>query len=235
MGIPVLEDSREDSMGRSYAQPTPPAMLGRGRDADPFHQSPGPSPQWQPADVGPVAQDRSLLAGSSAASESTVDTPIFNAMLSKWFAERQEPAIAEDVSEPTPMQNGPAGEGWDSEADAGWRAAEAASEPTADELTPAGLPKRRPGEFLVPGTAGPDTTITPPPAAATASNAEAVRDRMSNYQRGLTLGRHSQQAGPQDQVMAGGDRARHQWGTENDVRTGPGHDQHDGQTAEDNR
>jgi hypothetical protein len=81
--------------------------------------------------------------------------------------------------------------GWASDADAGWEAAETASEPVVDELTPAGLPKRRPQAFLVPGSAAPDSVTNGLPPQPSARHASAVRDRMSSFQRGLTMGRHA--------------------------------------------
>jgi len=42
------------------------------------------------------------------------------------------------------------------------------------------------------------------PATPPARHADAVRDRMASYQRGLARGRHSQGGKPAEQVGAGG-------------------------------
>jgi len=128
-------------------------------------------------------------------------------MLSRWFTERQEqpPSLPPDV---TPEAQAPEpvvdeDEGWESEADVGWRAAEAASEPTADEVTAAGLPKRRPQAFLVPGSAAPKGMTNGQSAPPAARDAYAIRGRMSSFQRGLDLGRHARPTKTADEVVAG--------------------------------
>jgi signal transduction histidine kinase len=172
---------------------------------------PPPLPRRQPAYVSSIPHSDGFLDNPAVASASTFDTPIFNAMLSKWFTERQEPALAlppDTVSAPV-APNNPAYDGWESEADAGWRAADAASTPLAEEVTAAGLPKRRPGAFLVPGSVAPSIPAQPSPAGA--RSADSVRDRMSNLQRGLSLGRHTRSAGPNEQDPTEYDDVRHAW------------------------
>ena len=74
-----------------------------------------------------------------------------------------------------------------SPADEGWHAAGALNTVTNNGFTAAGLPKRRRGAHLVPGAAA-----SSEPAAATprrARNADDVRGRLANYQRGLRQGR----------------------------------------------
>jgi hypothetical protein len=72
-----------------------------------------------------------------------------------------------------------------SAADDGWRASAAAASSRPDELTPAGLPKRRPRARLVPGAAAP----AGPPAVAPARTADAIRGRLASYQDGVRQGR----------------------------------------------
>ena len=167
--------------------PTPDGLL---------RSEPLPLPRRQPAYVSSIPHSDGILDDPAAAAASTLDTPIFNAMLSKWFTGRTEPSLAmpPDPEYAVAAQETPTADGWESEADAGWHAADAASTPVADELTAAGLPKRRPGAFLVPGSVGPAATAQPAPAGA--RSADSVRDRMSSFQRGLNLGRHSQAANP---------------------------------------
>jgi hypothetical protein len=92
--------------------------------------------------------------------------------------------------------------GWESDADAGWQAAEAANEPAVEEITAAGLPKRRPQAFLVPGSAAPGPITNGQSSPPAARHASAVRDRMSSFQRGLTMGRHARPARPVEETGA---------------------------------
>ena len=71
-------------------------------------------------------------------------------------------------------------------ADEGWRAASGAAAERPDELTAAGLPKRRPRARLVPGSAG--SAVLAAPASPTRS-AESVRGRLASYQQGVRQGR----------------------------------------------
>ncbi|WP_371780244.1 sensor histidine kinase [Streptosporangium subroseum] len=75
---------------------------------------------------------------------------------------------------------------WQTPADAGWQAAQAASEPALGGVTAAGLPKRTPRANLVPGVAAsvlPSTTPMPP------ISADRVRSRLSSFQQGVRRGR----------------------------------------------
>ena len=83
-----------------------------------------------------------------------------------------------------------------SAADDGWRASAAVAASDADELTPAGLPKRRPRARLVPGAAGSTSaagaagTAAAPPGAPIRT-AETIRGRLSSYQDGVRQGREN--------------------------------------------
>lgn len=100
----------------------------------------------------------------------TVSTPIFEAVASAWFRDDER---------------GPAANEWSSPVDREWRAAAAAATRTdAPPTTATGLPRRSPGDRLV-----------PPPREARSSAPdervpERVRDRLATYQRGLRQGRH---------------------------------------------
>jgi hypothetical protein len=61
-----------------------------------------------------------------------------------------------------------------------------------DELTAAGLPKRRPRARLVPGSAG--SAVLAPPVSP-ARSAESVRGRLASYQQGVRQGRESRYRG----------------------------------------
>jgi len=107
--------------------------------------------------------------------------PIFESVESDWFRRgrqigvtAQGPGVEEIAS------------GWESPADEGWRAAEAAGAPISGGLTSGGLPRRIPRANLVPGgvaEAGPEQ-----PSGLTRS-AAATRERMASFQRGSQRGR----------------------------------------------
>ncbi len=139
-----------------------------------------------PAGSGPAG---SGPAGSGPAGQAAeVREEIFE-MVSAWFREQQS----------APVNDAPATAAteWSSPFDAGWQAAQALRAPVDHDVTPAGLPKRQPRAHLVPGADG-DVLPTPVPAAPTRT-ADAVRGRLSRYQRGLNVGRHAH-ISPDDQL-----------------------------------
>ncbi|MEU3624692.1 histidine kinase [Amycolatopsis coloradensis] len=76
---------------------------------------------------------------------------------------------------------------WNFGSDEGWKAAQAVSQSTPPKMTSAGLPRRRRGEQLLPGSAGPPTAaVTPRPQR----DAHDVRGRLSSFQQGIQRGRH---------------------------------------------
>ncbi|WP_433336775.1 nitrate- and nitrite sensing domain-containing protein [Spirillospora sp. CA-294931] len=121
-------------------------------------------------------------------------SPIFDAMQSEWFQRRTEHSPTED-----PVK------GWDSPADAGFRAAEAVKAPVSEERTPVGLPKRVPGTNRVPGAVRSQSTPERPAARPQAApvqqetgqeqapgqsqSADVVRNRFASLQRGVHRGR----------------------------------------------
>jgi len=176
-----------------------------------LRSEPPPLPRRQPAYVSSIPHSDGFLDNPAVAAATTFDTPIFNAMLSKWFTGRTEPAVTmppDPVYAPA-VQEPSTNDGWESDADAGWRAADAASTPIPEEVTAAGLPKRRPGAFLVPGSVGP--AVVAPPSATGARSPDSVRDRMSSFQRGLSLGRHTKVASSGEQDSVDYDVVRHSW------------------------
>jgi hypothetical protein len=72
---------------------------------------------------------------------------------------------------------------WRTRADAGWRAAAAATSPPVKDRTRSGLPKRQPRAQLVPGA------VSGRPATRSARNPEETRGRLSAYHRGVQRGR----------------------------------------------
>jgi hypothetical protein len=110
-------------------------------------------------------------------------TPIFEAIASAWFRD-PEPEQAGEGS--GGAVNGSAPLDWESPNDREWReaAARAARPETASGTTSSGLPRRRPGDQLVP----PPRAQEPNPV--TERVPDRVRDRLATYQRGLRQGRH---------------------------------------------
>ncbi|WP_214326244.1 sensor histidine kinase [Nonomuraea sediminis] len=149
-------------------------------------QTPPPNPLSAPSvDVSPMEQEQEEYL------------PIFAAVESAWFrkpqAEQATPAVQETPrgDEPSAAQAVPSGEEtWRTPADAGWRAAAAASDPSLGGITAAGLPKRTPKANLVPGTAGQaqqqDEGQRPP---APPVSADRVRNRMASFQQGVRRAR----------------------------------------------
>ena len=101
------------------------------------------------------------------------ESPIFKSMRSGWLAGEGK------------------GEWHETEVDRGWEIAEHVSEPApVVESTPVGLPRRAPGERLVPGS------VTPPTAAKT-RDPEAIRRRLQAHTAGVSRGRRAAQSSTQ--------------------------------------
>ena len=110
-------------------------------------------------------------------------TPIFEAIASAWFRE--------DEAGGGSSRSGPLD--WETPQDDEWREAAARAARPESELptTSSGLPRRRPGNQLVPPPRSTEPsrqngTQQPGPERAP----DRVRDRLSTYQRGLREGRH---------------------------------------------
>ena len=132
-----------------------------------------------------------------------------------------EVAITEEPPEPLPPAPAPPrvlppeDDGWHSVSDDGWLAAQSLLESKNEEITTAGLPKRIPNAYLVPGSIsssnspasapepGPssfaDTTAGLPGTGAITRSASAARSRMASFQRGYTSGRHALKERPEDE------------------------------------
>ncbi|PFG48983.1 histidine kinase/DNA gyrase B/HSP90-like ATPase [Amycolatopsis sulphurea] len=116
-------------------------------------------------------------------------------------------AAEDEPAEATPLYPGPeddsAGEDWHSVSDEGWQAAQSLLESKNEEVTSAGLPKRVPNAYLVPGSISgaqkpaeaqnsfTDQTAGLPGKGAITRSATAARSRMASFQRGYTSGRHA--------------------------------------------
>ncbi|MDI5980982.1 sensor histidine kinase, partial [Amycolatopsis magusensis] len=88
--------------------------------------------------------------------EESENTPIFDAMLSAWFRKSEPEADAEATpaeAKPEPRAETEPGPDWNFPSDESWRAVEAAAKTEPSSFTAAGLPRRRRGEKLLPGSA----------------------------------------------------------------------------------
>jgi hypothetical protein len=114
-------------------------------------------------------------------------TPIFAEVTSGWF---HVPAPRSHDAEPVPVGVGARSRqdpsAFVTSADAVWQAARAATESQPAGYTPAGLPKRVPRGRLMPGSAMPGE----PPPSISGRDPDAVRGRLSTFQRGVRHGRH---------------------------------------------
>ncbi|WP_027947104.1 sensor histidine kinase [Amycolatopsis taiwanensis] len=143
-------------------------------------------------------------------------TPIFDETLSAWFrSDSPAPARpAETLAEPL-SQSEPAGPpepaeepaayevqraedaagepehtpaSWAFAADESWRAVQSVSEAEPTSYTEAGLPRRRRGEQLLPGSATSEASVRPKRPARDPSD---IRSRLSSFQKGVNRARHS--------------------------------------------
>jgi hypothetical protein len=142
-----------------------------------------------------------LLAENNYPAEQTVYVPTEQVAAP---APPPAPVVAEEQPEPQviaqeqPYRLPEPQRGWESAADNGWQAAQALLETKDEEITPAGLPKRVPNAYLVPGSVGPseqdvftDAAVAQPGKGSIARSATAARSRMASFQRGYTSGRHA--------------------------------------------
>ncbi|MFC7589073.1 nitrate- and nitrite sensing domain-containing protein [Nonomuraea antimicrobica] len=176
--------------------PSPPAVSGPsggGPSGNGAFHMPSPAPSFPTNDVR-TPEPAPSVDVSPMDQEQEEFLPIFASVESAWF--RKPPGEApspEAGGEPTPTQAVPSGEeAWRTAADAGWRAAAAASEPSLGGITAAGLPKRTPKANLVPGTAGQPAQLQQPQPEAPAVppvSAERIRNRMAGFQQGVRRGR----------------------------------------------
>ncbi|MDJ0397691.1 ATP-binding protein [Rhodococcus rhodochrous] len=120
-------------------------------------------------------QPRSDLASSRP---QPANTPIFTTMMSDWLVD------------PTSLPEDRRKREWRSAADAGWEAAQRATEAPVEEHTTAGLPRRAPGERLVPGAVRAPATGELPKTIRR-RDPEAIRANLSRHQQGVRNGRAS--------------------------------------------
>lgn len=114
-------------------------------------------------------------------------TPIFEAIASAWFRDEPDGSDAAERAAGAESTDGQDPHDWESPGDVEWRAAaERASRSEPAPLTPHGLPRRRPGNQLVPPPRLREAKAEQPAERVP----DRIRDRLSGYQRGLQQGRH---------------------------------------------
>lgn len=153
------------------------------------HPSNGDQPIGRQVDelFGPLLDLAHVLRADDAA------TPIFQAIASAWF--RDDPAPngthRNGGTDDLPTGAGP-GSGpldWETPSDLEWQAAAARAARSNDSapLMSSGLPRRRPGNQLVPPLWSPTAT---PPREPPERVPDRVRERLTTLQEGLRHGRH---------------------------------------------
>jgi signal transduction histidine kinase len=206
-GTALFSPIQPDDLGRQESQPAaeelPGGALPSGKALFEANTGSGALTEWWSA----------AAAEPPPPPPARETTPIFDETLSAWFrsdspapkAEKAEAAEqveeSEKPAEPEPEAEQPAAEthvttGWDFAADESFRAVQAASQAEPDSFTQAGLPRRRRGEQLMPGSATPDaaaqpaesSSVTPP--LPTRDPAD-IRGRLSSFQQGVSRARHA--------------------------------------------
>lgn len=156
--------------------------LGRSADGPAAPDGP-PAPAFAPSGSGSAQVDElfgPLLDLPLEPMDERFATPIFEAIASAWF---RDPDAPSDSDEPGPSGAGPVD--WETPNDSEWRAAAArAAHIEPEPVTSSGLPRRRPGNQLVP----PPRVQLSTPAGERVP--DRVRERLATYQRGLNQGRH---------------------------------------------
>ncbi|WIY07468.1 nitrate- and nitrite sensing domain-containing protein [Amycolatopsis mongoliensis] len=172
---------------------------------------------WRQATAKPEPEPASAPTPAPDRSETT---PIFDEMLSAWFREDKpaekpaataeepdsEPAAAEEAAPEKAAAEPREARSWDFASDENFRTVQAVTkvEPTA--FTEAGLPRRRRGEQLMPGsaTSAPAAPAAPAPARSDlpVRDPADVRGRLSSFQQGVTRGRQQARRAAANQQAA---------------------------------
>ncbi|TWE22130.1 sensor histidine kinase [Prauserella muralis] len=186
-GSTTQPESKPETQAGARSEPgTEEGLSGR----DLFEaQSTTVSDWWSAATTESDAQRRAQRIAEST----TETTPIFDEMLSAWFR-----SVTESANEKSADKSD-----WDFAADERWRTVQAVSQRQApSDYTQAGLPRRRRGEQLLPGSAVPTTPPAPEQAAAPARkeipprDPADVRGRLSSFQQGVNRGRRHRKPEP---------------------------------------
>ena len=173
---PAAEPAQEPAGTNGSSTPTPLST----------NNGIGALPTRVPGKAGAAAGFGTTPRGTSSSTLTPAETQTIAPVITS--PSTPEPAAAPTAAELAAASNA----AWETPADEGWQLAEASLAPVS-ETTGAGLPKRVPKAHLVPGSAAARTNNTqqsdaPPLPPRTA---DAVRGRMSSFQRGVRRGRHA--------------------------------------------
>ncbi len=140
--------------------------------------------------AGETAQAEEELRASRAET-----TPIFDETLSAWFRAVEPPAPAAEEKAGAEQPGEEPATSWAFAADESWKTVQAISQTEPSSFTQAGLPRRRRGEQLLPGSATPaekPSTDTPAERSELPVRDPAdVRGRLSSFQQGVHRGRQA--------------------------------------------
>ncbi|MGA6166803.1 nitrate- and nitrite sensing domain-containing protein [Amycolatopsis magusensis] len=196
-----VEDELDERQPKSQA-PASADLAGPAREAERSHQ---PEPERQPEpEAAPAPEPQPEPEPVAEVPSQPTSTP--------------EPEITEGPpARPRPV----VASTWQSASDHGWQAAQALLEARDEEVTEAGLPKRVPNAYLVPGSVNApeqdafrDTSVGQPSPSAISRSAAAARSRMASFQRGFTTGRHAlDSAGETGSYPGAGSNSRTEQGT----------------------
>ncbi|WP_330252069.1 ATP-binding protein [Nocardia sp. NBC_00565] len=165
------------SAGVTDAGP-PTGPQERAAKATSFFQVATPGTQSAPSGANGQGADAVQPTSNGEAGSTTragEPTPIFAGMMSAWLA---DPTTGEL----------PVVTNWNSAADEGWSRAQRVADASITARTTSGLPKRDPGNQLVPGGAESGTEATES-AARAGRDPESIRAGLNSYARGVRDGR----------------------------------------------
>lgn len=209
--LPAAASDQTTEFPKPYlpSTPPPPAAVDQTMELPIFREL---ESVWFRTSRGrpPRAEDQSAPAAPAAPADDTSRFAVVSAGTLPAARERAEPAAA-----PVTAANSGGGgaQEWQTAADDGWRAASTAAQAPVDEMTPAGLPKRRPMAQLVPGGVAPRDQATDTGAGGQRRSPEAVRGLLSAYHRGVQRGR-GQAGGAEDGTSGSGGPQANQAGKE---------------------
>jgi signal transduction histidine kinase len=179
MQLPVVPAQHQPEPEPTAPLPADPAPEPRPDPVGLFEPLVPPLSLPDPAEPRP----RDPFAINPDAAEAT---PIFAEVTSGWFhIPVREAAHAGSVPAAVGSHAAPNPAAFTTSADAVWRAAQAATEGQTAGVTEAGLPKRVPRGRLMPGSASPGE----PPPSISGRDPDAVRGRLTTFQRGVRHGR----------------------------------------------
>jgi hypothetical protein len=207
----VTDQPREQEFEQAPAPVVGHDPAGTGEQPTALFGPPMPEPSL-PVENAPMSLGTSRPATDHNIDAPTERLPIYEAVLSQWFeaadtgTQQAVPAAkssgagngSTSAGQAPAAAREPEPSAWTSPGDEGWQRAQALLSASPEKTTTsAGLPKRKPKEHLVPGSAAPRaqestaTTESPKAPPLPPRSADAIRGRMSSFQQGVRRGRHA--------------------------------------------